>query len=139
MKPLSRPRPQDLSASVVVFLVALPLRLGVALGAGIVGIVLRGLSGSHLSVNGPAAGLTVIVATAITKVGSYEASLCAAVIARVLQSVAGRAHVRQPLMGNAHPTEVRRTSATRPSTLLRASPKSMRVLSSTKSGFSTPA
>src|SRR3982750_2800291 len=76
----------DLPASVVVFLVALPLCLGIALGsgaplfsgfiAGIVGgIVVGSLSGSQLSVSGPAAGLTAIVVTAIGKMPSYEAFL----------------------------------------------------------------
>jgi MFS superfamily sulfate permease-like transporter len=82
----------DLPSSIVVLLVALPLCLGIALGsqaplfsgiiAGIVGgIVIGALSGSHLSVSGPAAGLTVIVATAILKLPAYEAFLLAVVIA----------------------------------------------------------
>ncbi len=85
----------DLPASVVVFLVALPLCLGIALGsgaplfsgiiAGIVGgIVIGSLSGSQLSVSGPAAGLTVIVATAIIKLQVYEAFLLAVVLAGII-------------------------------------------------------
>jgi len=73
----------DLPAGLVVFLVALPLCLGIALAsgaplfsgiiAGIVGgIVVAFASGSSLSVSGPAAGLTVIVLNAITQLGSYD-------------------------------------------------------------------
>src|SRR5215217_546768 len=91
---------RDLPSSIVVFLVALPLCLGIALAsgaplfsgliAGIVGgIVIGALSGSQLSVSGPAAGLTVIVATAITKLQVYEAFLLAVVIAGIIQIVLG--------------------------------------------------
>lgn len=90
----------DFSASIVVLLVALPLCLGIALGsqaplfsgiiAGIIGgIVIGILSGSHLSVSGPAAGLTVIVATAIGKLPAYEAFLLAVVIAGFFQILLG--------------------------------------------------
>jgi MFS superfamily sulfate permease-like transporter len=90
----------DLPASIVVLLVALPLCLGIALGsqaplfsgiiAGIVGgIIIGSLSGSHLSVSGPAAGLTVIVGTAILKLPAYEAFLLSVVIAGVLQLLFG--------------------------------------------------
>lgn len=90
----------DLSASIVVLLVALPLCLGIALAskaplfsgiiAGVVGGIVIGLfSGSQLSVSGPAAGLTVIVATAITKLPSFEAFLLAVVIAGVFQMIFG--------------------------------------------------
>lgn len=90
----------DMPASVVVLLVALPLCLGIALGsnaplfsgiiAGIVGGTLIGiLSGSHLSVSGPAAGLTVIVATAIGKLQVFEAFLLAVVIAGCIQLLLG--------------------------------------------------
>jgi len=90
----------DISASIVVVLVALPLCLGVALAsgaplfsgiiAGIVGGTAVGfLSGSHLSVSGPAAGLTVIVATAILKLQVYEAFLLAVVIAGIIQVIFG--------------------------------------------------
>jgi carbonic anhydrase len=88
--------PRDLTAGVVVFLVALPLCLGIALAsnaplmsglvAGIVGgIVVGALSGSHTSVSGPAAGLTAIVAAQIATLGSFEAFLAAVVIAGVIQ------------------------------------------------------
>jgi MFS superfamily sulfate permease-like transporter len=90
----------DIPASVVVFLVALPLCLGIALGsgaplfsgiiAGIVGgIVIGLLSGSSLSISGPAAGLTAIVAIAIGKLPVYEAFLLSVVIAGVLQVILG--------------------------------------------------
>ena len=87
---------QDVPASIVVALVALPLCLGVALAsgaplmsglvAGIVGgIVVGGFSRSPLSVAGPAAGLTTIVLAAITSLPSFEAFLLAVVLAGVLQ------------------------------------------------------
>ena len=86
----------DLQSSVVVFLVALPLCLGIALAsnapmmsgvyAGIIGgIVVGFLSNSSLSVSGPAAGLTVIVASALGTLGSFEAFTLAVVISGVLQ------------------------------------------------------
>ncbi|QDU58982.1 bifunctional SulP family inorganic anion transporter/carbonic anhydrase [Aeoliella mucimassa] len=88
--------PADLSSGLVVFLVALPLCLGIALAsdappfAGLLagtlgGLVVGGLSGSHTSVSGPAAGLTTIVAASIASLGSYQAFLMAVVIAGVLQ------------------------------------------------------
>lgn len=100
MKNFLRTAGADIPASIVVFLVALPLCLGIALGsqaplfsgiiAGVVGgIVIGALSGSHLSVSGPAAGLTVIVASAITKLPAYEAFLLAVVIAGILQILLG--------------------------------------------------
>ena len=105
----------DLSASIVVFLVALPLCLGVALGsgaplfsgiiAGIVGgIVIGILSGSNLSVSGPAAGLTVIVAGAILQLPSYEAFLLAVVIAGVFQLVLG--YIKAGVIGDYVPNSV---------------------------------
>lgn len=90
----------DLPSSIVVFLVALPLCLGIALGsqaplfsgiiAGIVGGIFVGLfSGSQLSVSGPAAGLTTIVAAAILKIPAFEAFLLAVVICGFFQIVLG--------------------------------------------------
>lgn len=90
----------DFPASIVVFLVALPLCLGVALAsnappfsgliAGIIGgIVVGSLSKSPLSVSGPAAGLTAIVAVAIINIGSFEAFLVSVVLCGVLQIILG--------------------------------------------------
>src|SRR3954452_1945634 len=105
----------DLSASVVVFLVALPLCLGIALGSGaplfsgliagiIGGIVIGSLSGSQLSVSGPAAGLTAIVVTAIGKMPSYEAFLLSVVIAGLIQMVFG--FVKAGVFGDYVPSSV---------------------------------
>lgn len=91
---------QDLPASLVVFLVALPLCLGVALASGapllsgviagiIGGIVVGILSQSHTSVSGPAAGLTAVVLAGITQLGSFDIFLLAVIIAGALQLVAG--------------------------------------------------
>ena len=90
----------DLPASVVVFFVALPLCLGIALAsgaplfsgviAGIIGGVFVGaLSGSKIGVSGPAAGLAAIVLTAIATLGGYENFLVAVVIGGVLQVLLG--------------------------------------------------
>jgi carbonic anhydrase/SulP family sulfate permease len=90
----------DLSAGLVVFLVALPLCLGVALASnaplfsgvvsGIVGGILVGaISKSQTSVSGPAAGLTAVVAAQIAALGSFEAFLLAVLMAGVLQIVLG--------------------------------------------------
>src|SRR3954466_3178200 len=90
----------DLPASIVVFLVALPLCLGVAMAsnaplfsgiiAGMIGGIIVGLfSGSQLSVSGPAAGLTAIVAAAILKLPSFETFLLAVVICGALQILFG--------------------------------------------------
>ncbi|MBI2808650.1 MAG: bifunctional SulP family inorganic anion transporter/carbonic anhydrase [Planctomycetes bacterium] len=96
---------RDLTAGLVVFLVALPLCLGVALAsmapgvaaennvslfsgvlAGIIGGIVVGLlSGSHTSVSGPAAGLTAVVAAQVALLGSFEAFLLALVIGGVIQ------------------------------------------------------
>src|SRR5215203_3966461 len=87
---------RDLTAGLVVFLVALPLCLGVALAsnaplfagvvAGVVGGILVGLlSGSHTSVSGPAAGLTAVVAAQIAGLGSFEAFLFALLLAGLIQ------------------------------------------------------
>lgn len=90
----------DLPASIIVFLVAVPLCLGIALAsgaplfsgiiAGIVGgIVVGALSGSQLGVSGPAAGLAVIVLTAINDLGAFETFLLAVVFAGVFQFILG--------------------------------------------------
>nr|WP_316933247.1 SulP family inorganic anion transporter [Pedobacter lusitanus] len=106
---------RDLPASIVVFLVALPLCLGIALAsgaplfAGIVtgvvgGIVVASVSGSQLSVSGPAAGLTVIVLGAIAHLGSYQVFLLAVMLAGLLQIVLGI--VRAGTIGNYFPSSV---------------------------------
>jgi SulP family sulfate permease len=90
----------DLPASIVVFFVAVPLCLGIALAsgaplfagiiAGIIGGIIVGIaSGSPLGVSGPAAGLAVIVLTSIATLGSWPAFLLAVVIAGVIQLVLG--------------------------------------------------
>lgn len=91
---------KDVFASIVVFLVALPLCLGIALASGaplhagllsgvIGGVVVGFLSGSSLSVSGPAAGLTTIVLSAIGKLGTYEAFLLAVLVAGIFQIILG--------------------------------------------------
>ena len=90
----------DWKSGIAVFLVALPLCLGIALAsgapllaglvAGIVGGTLVSLlSGSELSVSGPAAGLTIIVATAIGELGSFPGFLVAVIIAGLIQVALG--------------------------------------------------
>jgi MFS superfamily sulfate permease-like transporter len=90
----------DLPASIVVFFVALPLCLGIALASGaplfsgliagiIGGIVVGSLSGSKIGVSGPAAGLAAIVLSAIATLGSYENFLVAVVLGGVIQLLFG--------------------------------------------------
>jgi len=90
----------DIPASIVVFFVAVPLCLGIALGsgaplfsgiiAGIIGGIVVGLaSGSPLGVSGPAAGLAVIVLGSIATLGSWEAFLLAVVLMGVIQLISG--------------------------------------------------
>ncbi len=90
----------DLPASVIVFLVAMPLCLGIALASGaplfsgliagmIGGIVVGFFSGSSLGVSGPAAGLAVIVLAAIQDLGSFDAFLVAVVLMGVFQLIMG--------------------------------------------------
>ena len=99
-KTLFKELKNDLPASIVVFFVALPLCLGIALAsgaplfsgiiAGIVGGIVVGIaSGSPLGVSGPAAGLTVIVLTAIATLGSWSAFLLAVVLAGMIQLILG--------------------------------------------------
>jgi MFS superfamily sulfate permease-like transporter len=90
----------DLPASIVVFFVALPLCLGIALASGaplfsgliagiIGGIIVGGLSGSKVGVSGPAAGLAAIVLTAIGTLGGYDNFLVAVVLGGVIQILFG--------------------------------------------------
>lgn len=94
--PAASPWRADVPAAVVVFLVAVPLCLGIALASGaplfggiisgiVGGVVVGSLSGSHLMVSGPAAGLTAIVVSAIATLGSYPAFLVAVVLAGGVQ------------------------------------------------------
>lgn len=105
----------DIQAGVVVFLVALPLCLGIALASGaplfsgiitgvIGGIVVGVLSKSQLSVSGPAAGLTAIVLAAIGTLGSYQTFLVAVVLAGVIQIVLGL--VKAGTISNYFPSNV---------------------------------
>jgi MFS superfamily sulfate permease-like transporter len=91
---------KDIKASIVVFLVALPLCLGISLASGaplfagilagiIGGIIIGSISKSHTSVSGPAAGLTVIVITAIETLGDFQTFTLAVLIAGALQVAMG--------------------------------------------------
>jgi len=93
---------RDLPAGIVVFLVALPLCLGIAIASGapafsglvagmIGGLVVPLISTATLSVSGPAAGLAAVVLVGIAKVGSFEAFLVALVLAGALQAAMGAA------------------------------------------------
>ncbi|WP_395052546.1 SulP family inorganic anion transporter [Flavobacterium sp.] len=90
----------DFASGLVVFLVALPLCLGIALASGaplfsgiisgvVGGIIVGYLSQSHLSVSGPAAGLTAIVLTAITDLGAFNVFLLAVLLAGIIQLLLG--------------------------------------------------
>ncbi len=90
----------DFPASIVVFLVALPLCLGIALAsgapffsgliAGVVGGVVVGfLSNSHVSVSGPAAGMAAVVLAGISTLGAYDVFLVALVLAGIIQMIMG--------------------------------------------------
>ncbi len=105
----------DFPASIVVFLVALPLCLGIAMASGaplfagiltgiIGGTVVASLSGSPLSVSGPAAGLTVIVLGAIQQLGAYETFLLAVFIAGIFQLLLGI--LKAGMIGNYFPSSV---------------------------------
>lgn len=106
---------KDLPASIVVFLVALPLCLGIALASGaplfaglltgiIGGILTASFSGSQLSVSGPAAGLTVIVLGAITSLGNYQYFIAAVLIAGLIQILLGI--IKAGTIGNYFPSSV---------------------------------
>lgn len=105
----------DIPASIVVFFVALPLCLGIALASGaplfsglisgiIGGIVVGALSGSKIGVSGPAAGLAAIVLTAIGTLGGYENFLLAVVLAGLFQLLLGI--LRAGIIGYFFPSSV---------------------------------
>jgi carbonic anhydrase len=90
----------DLISALVVFLVAIPLCLGIALASGapllsgilsgiIGGIVVGTLSASHVSVSGPAAGMAAVVITAILQLGDFNTFLLALTLAGLLQIMTG--------------------------------------------------
>ena len=90
----------NFSSGLVVFLVALPLCLGIALASGapplagvisgiIGGIIVGALSNSPISVSGPAAGLTAILVAGIAELGSFELVLLAGMIAGLIQIIFG--------------------------------------------------
>jgi len=106
---------ENFPSGLVVFLVALPLCLGIALAsgapplsgiiAGIVGgLVIGAISNSNISVSGPAAGLTAIVLTAITELGAFELFLCAGIIAGIIQLILG--FIRAGSISNYFPNNV---------------------------------
>ena len=106
---------KDLIAGLVVFLVAVPLCLGIAhasgvpiiagILAGVIGGVVVGIaSGAHMSVSGPAAGLTTIVLAQMEKLGSFEAFLFALTLSGLLQIAFGA--MRAGLLANYFPTNV---------------------------------
>ncbi len=90
----------DFKSGIVVFLVALPLCLGISMACGVPlfsgiisgvigGIVVTAFSGTKLSVSGPAAGLTAIIISSIAQLGSFESLLAAIVFAGIFQVVLG--------------------------------------------------
>ncbi len=105
----------DLPAGLVVFLVALPLCLGIALSSGaplfsgiiagvVGGLVIGFLSGSHTAVSGPAAGLTVIVLNAIEELQAFPLFLTAVFIAGIIQILLGI--LKAGIIGYYFPTSV---------------------------------
>ena len=90
----------DLVAAIVVFLVAIPLCLGIALASGVPlfsgilsgiigGIIVGIFSGSHVSVSGPAAGMAAVVVTTVTQLGDFQVFLLALMLAGVIQIIIG--------------------------------------------------
>ncbi|RUT69270.1 SulP family inorganic anion transporter [Flavobacterium cupreum] len=105
----------DFASGLVVFLVALPLCLGIAMASGaplfsgiiagvIGGIVVGYLSQSHISVSGPAAGLTAIILTAITDFGAFDVFLLSVFIAGLIQLALG--FLKAGSISNYFPTNV---------------------------------
>lgn len=105
----------DIPASIVVFFVALPLCLGIALASGaplfsgliagfVGGIIVGTLSGSKIGVSGPAAGLAAIVLAAIASLGNYQSFLLAVVLGGIIQLVFG--FLRAGIIGYYFPSSV---------------------------------
>ncbi|MEY3761001.1 MAG: hypothetical protein RIR39_2492 [Pseudomonadota bacterium] len=105
----------DIPAGIVVFLVALPLCLGIALASGaplfsgligglVGGLIVSWLSGSQLAVSGPAAGLTVIIFNGIETLGSFQAMLVACMLAGIMQL--GLGFLRAGIIGAYFPSAV---------------------------------
>ena len=105
----------DFASGLVVFLVALPLCLGIALASGaplfagiisgvVGGLVVGYLSQSHISVSGPAAGLTAIVLTAVTDLGAFDIFLLAVLLAGIMQLLLG--FIKAGSISNYFPTNV---------------------------------
>jgi MFS superfamily sulfate permease-like transporter len=105
----------DFASGLVVFLVALPLCLGIAMASGaplfsgiisgiVGGIIVGYFSKSHLSVSGPAAGLTAIVLTAITDLGAFDVFLTSVLIAGIFQLILG--FIKAGSISNYFPTNV---------------------------------
>ncbi|UOA07694.1 SulP family inorganic anion transporter [Methylobacter sp. S3L5C] len=105
----------DIPAGIVVFLVALPLCLGIALASGaplfsgligglVGGLIVAWLSGSQLAISGPAAGLTVIVLNAIETLGGFQGMLVACILAGIMQLCLG--YLRAGIIGAFFPSAV---------------------------------
>ncbi len=105
----------DLPSGLVVFLVALPLCLGISLASGapffsgiiagiIGGMVIGAISNSQLSVSGPAAGLVAVVLGAISSLGSFEAFLVAVVLSGMMQIALG--FLKAGVIANYFPSNV---------------------------------
>jgi len=106
---------ENFPSGLVVFLVALPLCLGIALASGapplsgiiagvVGGIVVGTISNSNISVSGPAAGPTAIILVAITDIGAFELFLCAGIIAGIIQLILG--FIRAGSISNYFPNNV---------------------------------
>ena len=106
---------ENFPSGLVVFLVALPLCLGIALASGapplsgiiagiIGGIVVGFISNSNISVSGPAAGLTAIILTAVSDLGAFNLVLTAVIIAGFIQLILG--FIKAGSISNYFPTNV---------------------------------
>lgn len=106
---------KDIPAGIVVFLVALPLCIGIAIASGVPpmagivsgiigGVIVGILSNSAVAVSGPAAGLILIMSDAIKDIGSFEAILVAVALAGVIQLVIG--YLKGGILGEYFPSAV---------------------------------